>query len=459
MEAKDPMVPASADQDVERIGFLSELRPMLGLALPVVVAELGWMAMGLVDTVMVGPLGKEAIGAVGLGNILFFAVAVFGIGLLLGMDTLVSQSFGAGDVKDCHRSLVQGIYLALGVSIPLMVLIALTIPLMRVSGIAPDVLKLAIPYLGILNWGLPPLLVFFAIRRYLQGMNLVAPVLLGLLAANLANWFGNWLLVTGRWGFPALGVSGSGWATVVSRFAMLAMGLSYAIWHGVANITGLLQVSLRPDRARLRELLAIGLPSAVQVTLEVMVFGAAAVLAGRLGETAIAAHELVLQIAGTAFMVPLGIASAGAVRVGHAIGRNDLRGSALSGWTAMAIGAGFMACSGLTMLLIPGPILGVFTVDPTLLQTARSLLVAAAVFQVFDGLQVVGSGVLRGLGETRVPMLANLFAHWGIGLPTGYLLAFPAHMGVVGLWIGLAIGLIVAGVILVVTWAHRSRAR
>ena len=197
------------------------------------------------------------------------------------------------------------------------------------------------------------------------------------------------------------------------------------------------------------------MPAAVHLVLEMTVFGAAAILAGRLGSTAIAAYEVVLTVAGTAFMVPFGVSSAGAIRVGQAIGRKDPAGAARSGWMAMAMGAGFMAVSGLTMLVLPGPILGRFTTDPAVLATARSLLVAAAVFQVFDGLQVVGAGVLRGAGETRVPMYVNLVAHWAIGLPLGYLLAFPAKLGALGLWIGLAGGLIAAGLALLMAWTRR----
>lgn len=438
-------------------GLASEIRPMLALALPVVFSELGWMVMGLVDTVMVGSLGAEAIGAVGLGNIVFFSVAIFGYGLLLGLDTVVSQSFGAGDLADCHRSLVQGLYLALIVSLPAMALVAMMAPLLRFSGVDPKVLPLAIPYLQIMNWGLAPLLVFSALRRYLQGMNLGVPIMIALVVANLANWFGNWVLVYGRLGFPALGVEGSGWATVGSRVAMLVFVAIYALWHGWKRRTGLLQVSLRPDFPRLIRLIRLGLPSAAQLTLELVVFGAAALLAGRLGAESLAAHEVVLQVAGTAFMVPLGISSAGAVRVGQAIGRGDPAGAARSGWTALALGVVVMAGSGLTMLLVPGPILGRFTTDPGVIRTAHSLLIAAAVFQIFDGLQVVGSGVLRGLGETKIPMFATLVAHWLIGLPIGYAMAFPGRLGVLGLWIGLACGLIGAGAMLLVAWVRRVR--
>jgi MATE family multidrug resistance protein len=442
--------------DPPRGALIAELRAMLALALPVVVSELGWMAMGVVDTMMVGRLGPAAIGGVGIGNVVFWGVAIFGFGLLMGMDTLVSQSFGAGDRADCHRSLVQGVLLALAVSGPMMLLISATVPILRVSGIDPRVVALAVPYLEVMNWGLPPLLVFSAFRRYLQGMNRPMPVLVALVVANITNFLGNWVFIEGRLGLPALGVAGSGWATVCSRLAMLGMLAAYTLIYAKKHATGLLTTSLRPDLARQRALLRLGIPAAIHMMLEMTVFGAAALLAGRLGEEAIAAHEVVITIASTAFMVPFGISTAGAVRVGQAIGRRDPDGARRSGWTAMALGAGFMAASGLTMLSVPGTILGRFTSDPGVLATSRSLLVAAAVFQVFDGLQVVSAGVLRGAGETRMPMVVNLVAHWAIGLPIGYAIAFPLRGGVLGLWIGLAAGLIAAGSSLLIVWARRS---
>lgn len=445
---------ASASREA---GLAVEIRPMMRLALPVVLSELGWIAMGVVDVMMVGGLGPEAIGAAGIGNIVFFSIAIFGIGLLLGMDTVISQSFGAGDVRDCHRSLVQGVYLALAVSVPLMALTAIALGILPKANIPPTVQALATPYLAIQNLSLAPLLVFFALRRYLQGMNLALPVLVALGVANVANLFGNWVFVYGRLGCPALGVAGSAWATLASRVAMLAFLAIYALMHAARTRNGLLQASLRFDAARMRLLIQLGLPTAIQLTLEIAVFCAAALLAAKLGEIPLAAHEIVLQVAGVAFMVPLGVSSAGAVRVGQAIGRNDPRGASRSGWTALGLGAGFMALSGLTMLLASGPILSIFSDERQVLATARSLLIAAAVFQVFDGLQVVGSGILRGLGETRIPMYATLAAHWAIGLPIGYVIAFPMRWGVIGLWIGLASGLVAAGVMLLAAWVWRVR--
>ncbi|MBX6314412.1 MAG: MATE family efflux transporter, partial [Isosphaeraceae bacterium] len=299
------------------------MRATLALALPVVLAELGWMAMGVVDLIMVGRLGPEAIGAVGIGNVLYFSVIVFGVGLLLGLDTLVSQAFGAGKLEDCHRSLVQGVYLSLALSPPLMAVIALGKPALHSLGIDPAILRVAIPYLETLNWGTLPLLLYASLRRYLQGMGLVRPVMGALVVANLVNVAGNWVLVYGRLGAPALGVVGSGWSTCLARVAMLLILAGYAIWYDRRHCTGrgLLRTPWTLDLARVRRLLALGFPAAMQIELEVGVFAAAATLAGRLGPTALAAHEVVLHAASVTFMVPLGVSSAGAVRVGQALGR------------------------------------------------------------------------------------------------------------------------------------------
>lgn len=433
-----------------------ELGPTLRLAGPVVLAELGWMAMGVVDLVMVGRLGPEAIGAVGIGNILFFGVTVFGIGILLGLDTLVSQAFGAGRVAECHRWLVQGCYVALVLSPPMIGLLYGLVPYLGAWGLAPEVLREVGPYMRTISWSVLPLFLFFALRRYLQAMNLVRVAMVTLLAANVVNVVGNWAFIGGHLGAPALGVEGSGWSTLLSRVVMVAILAWYAVAYSARRGTGLLATPPWPDAARLRRLVGLGLPAAVQVTLEVGVFGLAAVLAGRFGATALAAHEVVLHAASVTFMVPLGISSAGSVRVGQALGREDRPGASRAGWAALGLGAGFMTAAGLAFLLLPRPILGVFTADEDVIALALPLLAAAAVFQLFDGLQIVASGALRGAGDTRTPMYATLASYWVVGLPIGYALGFGRRWGVFGIWVGLSIGLICAGLILLFGWWRKA---
>jgi MATE family multidrug resistance protein len=435
----------------------SELAQTLSLAWPVVIAELGWMFMGVVDTLMVGRLSPEAIGAVGLGSSLIVALAIFGMGLLLGLDTLVAQAFGAGRLRDCHQWLLQGVYLGAIVTPPLMLAAFALAATMPSWGLHPAVLALTRPYLEAVAWSTPALMLYAAFRRYLQAIHLVRPVMIVLVTANLVNVAMNWVLIFGHLGFPALGAVGSAWATVLARAYMAtALGLVIVLHERRARI-GLFDMPLGFDGRRVRVLLRLGLPAATHMTAEVGAFAGAAVLAGRLDPIALAAHQIALNVASVTYMVPLGVAAAGAVRVGHAVGRRDSAGAGRAGWTALAVGAGFMSVAALAMLIVPAPIIRLFTADPAVVTTGVSLLLIGAAFQLFDGLQSVATGVLRGLGDTRTAMLSNIAAHWAIGLPAGALLCFRAGLGVRGLWVGLSIGLILVAVALVTVWHARAR--
>jgi MATE family multidrug resistance protein len=437
-----------------------EFRPMVRLAAPLVAAEIGWMLMGIVDTMMVGRLPDSAasIGAVSLGHALFIVLGLTGAGLLLGMDTLVAQSFGAGRVADCHHSLLNGVYLAAAMTPLLMAAGWLSFPVFYFLGIDPALLALTIPYLKALLWGVLPLLLYFAFRRYLQAMNLVAPVAFALVSANLVNVVANWALIYGHLGFPRMGVEGAGWATCASRAYMAAVLLIAIVRHDRRYGTGLWAVASRPDPVRIRRLVALGLPAAAQLLLEISAFSAASALAGKLGALPLASHQIALNTASFMFMVPLGISSAAAVRVGQAVGRRDAPGASHAGWTALALGAAFMACSATLMLTVPHWIARIYTPDSTLIAASAALLMVAAFFQLFDGIQVVSIGALRGVGDTRTAMLGHLVADWFIGLPLGYYLAFHAGFGVAGLWAGLSVAMILVGSVLLLVWNRRMHA-
>jgi MATE family multidrug resistance protein len=429
---------------------------MLRLALPVVLAEMGWMTMGMVDTLMVGPISPEAIGAVGLGSSIFMGVCIFAMGLLLGLDTLVSQAFGADNIDECHRWLVHGIVLAVVLSVPVTGLLWWIASALDAWGIDPAVLVLAKPYVTIVAWSAPPLLLYAAFRRYLQGMGVVRPVTIALISANIVNLLFNWILIYGRFGAPAMGVRGSAWATVLAR-VMMAGWLCAVILYRERRLSSSVFASLKLEAAWFGRLLRLGGPAASQVTLEVGAFAAATALAGRLAPASLAAHQIAMNYAALSFMVPLGISSAGAVRVGQAVGRRDADNAARAGWTALLFGVLFMSAAASLFLLIPRPLLRAFTSDQRVLEIGVGLLFIAAVFQLFDGVQGVATGALRGLGDTRTPMLWNLAGHWVIGLPLGYTLCFTLGMGVMGLWWGLSIGLIICGVALSIVWSRRIR--
>ena len=428
---------------------------MLALAGPVVLAEIGWVSMGIVDTIIVGPLGPAAIGAVGVGSILFLALAIFGMGLLLGLDTLVSHAFGAGRLDECHRWLLHGVLLAL-ITAPILTAVAfLAIAFLPRWGLTPEVLALTVPYLRVITWSLLPLLLYASFRRYLQALGILAPITFALVSANLINALAAWALVFGHFGLPAMGTTGSGVATLVSRIYLATVLLAAVVRYDRRHHISLFSISWKPRRRSLRRLLKLGLPAASQVTLELGVFAAASALAGRLDPVSLASHQIALHLASLTFMVPLGVASAGAVRVGHAVGRRDWAAAARSGWVALWLGAGFMTAAALAFVAAPRLLIGAFTRSDAVFMVGRRLLLVAAMFQLFDGLQGVSTGVLRGLGDTRTPMVSNLVGHWMLGLPIGYALCFRAGWGVVGLWVGLSVGLVAIGLTLVMTWRYR----
>ena len=435
--------------------FHSELAPLLRLAVPVVLAELGWMSMGIVDTIMVAPLGPAAIGAAGIGNALHIAFAIFGMGLLLGLDTLVAQAYGAGDERDCHRWLVHGLVLGAVVAVPVTAVcvgILLAIPHL---GFHPEVMPLLRGYFSVILWSTLPLLLYAAVRRYLQGIHAVAPVAFALVTANLVNAAANRLFIFGGLGVPALGVPGAAWATVMSRVYLLLVLWLAARYYDRVRESGLAAVSRRISRDRLARLWRLGLPAASQISIEVAVFALATALAGTLDPVSSASHQLAINVAAAAFMVPLGIASAGAVRVGNRVGARDPQGAARAGWTAIGLGGVFMSVTAVLFLAMPRLFIGLFSPSPEVLALGGSLLLIAAVFQLFDGLQAVATGVLRGLGDTRTAMVVNFVGHWLLGLPVGYVLCFTLGLGVRGLWIGLSTGLILCGVILTWAWSRR----
>jgi multidrug resistance protein, MATE family len=427
---------------------------MLSLGWPLVLAELGWMAMGIIDTIMVGrlPNSATAIGAVSLGGIVFYTCTISGGCLLLGLDTIVSQAYGAGRIADCHRALWTALYLSVALTPVLMLITAgLGAGLPR-FGVNPSVLPQATAYIRILNWGSLPLIVYFAIRRYLQGIGLVKPVMFALISANAINLFGNWVLIYGHLGFHAMGTDGSAWATSASRVYMAAVLIACALYYDRGRRPGLWHVSLAPDWPRMVRLLKLGGPAAAHVVLEIAIFGLATALIARLDGVSLAAHQIALNMASLTFMVPLGISSAAAVRVGHLIGQGDPEAAGRAGWSALALGVAFMSLAAVAFLTFPAWIARIYTADPAVIRVSVTLLAIAAVFQLFDGCQVVATGALRGAGNTRTPVLCNLLFYWFVALPLGMYLCFRAGWGAAGLWTGLCCGLILIGSVLLVVW-------
>jgi multidrug resistance protein, MATE family len=318
-------------------------------------------------------------------------------------------------------------------------------------------LSQTVPYTKALAVGLLPLLLYFAVRRCLQAMNMVRPVAFALVTANIINAVFNWILIYGKWGAPTMGTVGSGWSTAIARLYMAGVLIAYLFWYDRKHRTELLKTPVDLDLRRIRQLIALGIPAAMQFTLESGVFATVTALIARLGAVPLATHQIALNTVAFTYMVPLGIASAAAVRVGQALGRRDARGASAAGGTAIFIGAAFMTLAGVVLLVVPRWIARIYTTDELVIRSTAALLAAGAAFQLFDGIQTVATGALRGAGDTRTPMLCHFTAYWIIGLPLGAWLCFRRGWGALGLWIGLSLALILIGIVLLMVWRRKVR--
>ena len=440
---------------------VEDFRLTLRLALPLIMAEVGWMSMGVVDTIMVGrmPNSAVAIGATGLGQSLYHVIVFLGAGMLLGMDTFVAQAYGRGDLHDARKTLLSGILLALLLTPMLMIAVSFWPMLMRRYGVSIELVGPMQPFLSALNWGTLPLLGYFALRRYLQAMNVALPIMFALISANIVNAVGDWALIYGHLGFRAQGITGSGWSTCFARIYMMLVLAITLVWvESRRTPSRLLQstLTLKIDPARIWALLKLGAPAGAQILVEIGAFSGATAICAKLGPVPLSGHEIALNCAAFTFMVPYGISSAAAVRVGQQLGSRDPAGARRAGWSAIILGVGFMACSGLVFVSAPKMIARVFSPDPAVVRVGATLLLVAAAFQLFDGVQVVTTGALRGAGDTKTPMLANFVAYWFIGIPLGYFLCFRLGWGALGVWIGLCSGLMIIGSALLFAWHKKT---
>jgi len=440
-----------------------EIRPMLHLALPLVLAELGWMAMGIVDTIMVGHLPESAvsISAAALAQVLYHTLA-FGLsGILLGLDTLISQAYGAGRIGEANRWLWHGIVLAAILTIVLMGLILLWPFALHDMPVALHIRTLSISLLYALNWGTPALMIYFVLRRHLQAFNHVGVIAMALVSANLVNIAGDWLLIFphhfGALTMHGWGVAGSGWSTTISRLYLAVFMVCSVLFVERREKYDLLKTSVQIEWSKIRRLIVLGAPAGAQILLEVAIFGAVTAAIALLGPLQLAGHQIALDCASFTFMVPFAISAATAVRVGQAIGRSDVVGAVASGWTGMSLGAGFMLCASVVLVSIPKITARQFSPDPVVIAAAAPLLMIAAIFQFCDGLQITASGALRGAGNTHAGMIVHGIGYWMIGLPLGIWLGFGLHWGAMGMWCGLCLALILAGIGLMTIWWRTTK--
>ncbi len=467
---------------MSRSPFIAELRPTLALAFPIIVGQVSQMLMGITDTVMIGRVGKVPLAASAFAHGLFTLVFIVGIGVLMSVSVLVARAHGAGQPRECAAYLRHGMALALALGLAGAVVMTVLAPFLHLFGQPPEVVAAVRPYFEIIGWSLLPVLVFQVLRQFSEAVGHPWAPMGILLGGVLLNVFLNWILIYGHLGAPAMGLEGAGWATLAARL-IAAVFLWWwlagrrelrAEWPAFAGPTAGDPAFAKPTAGeplwvtrgrawfsdlqwgRVREMLSIGVPAAIQLVFEAGAFVAAALMMGWLGTVPLAAHQIALACAGFTFMFPLGLSIAVSVRIGRTVGEG--RRSALRPIGFGALGAGAMimlAFAGLFALTGPWLAAG-FTSETDVVALAAKLLVVAAIFQIFDGGQVIGAGALRGLADVRVPTAITFVAYWVIALPSAYIFGVRGSFGAIGIWAALAAGLAAAALLLGWRFYHKT---
>ena len=437
--------------------LLDEIKKTARLSMPIVVGQLGQMLMGVVDNIMVGKIGATALAAASIANSMFMLVMVVGFGLTMAVTPLTAMACGAGRDKECGVVLRQGILVNLLCG---MVLCGITFFLSECIPYLNQPLEIVAPaslYMKILGVSILPLMLFQSYRQFAEGVSFLKPAMMITLLANIVNIMANWVFIYGHLGVPALGLTGAGIATISSRmFMAIALMVLVTRSSKMRRFEPFLNLT-KIDFPMVRKLLSIGVPAGLQYFFEVSAFSASAVMIGWMGTTALAAHQIAMNLASISFMVAMGISSAATIRVSHAVGRRDVQGTRRAGFSAAALCALFMASAGLVFILLRHLLPAFYIGDKTVIDMTASLLIIVAFFQVSDGTQAVGVGILRGMTDMKIPTLITLVAYWILGLPSGYILAFGFDMGIFGVWYGLFISLTASGLFMMMRFNAKSK--
>jgi MATE family multidrug resistance protein len=412
-------------------------------------------AIAFVDTAMMGQLGSQTLAAGGLGAISFGALLIIGSGIVAAVSPIAAEAHGAGQPQKVGQVIRQGFLLAILVALPIMALIWHMRSLLSSLGQPQELLEQTELYLRAIVWGYLPGLGFAVLKDFASAISKPRSVIIITLCSVPLNIVGNDVLMYGKLGLPALGLEGIGWSSTIVLWSMFLAIALYIRSQRQFRIYGIFQGFPKFDRGMIQELLHIGLPIGIIAFVETGLFTVTTFLIGQIGVAPLAAHQIALETAGVTFRIPLGIAFATTVRVGQLVGQNNLRGARFAGYVGIALGAAFMGSTAILFWTMPRPIVALFldVQDPAnaiVVELAQVLLGVAAMFQIFDGIQVIAVGALRGLKDTRIPMVIGIFAYWGIGLVSGYGFGMVLGWGAVGLWWGLAMGLAVAAGVL--TW-------
>ncbi|HQF42166.1 MAG TPA: MATE family efflux transporter [Ignavibacteriaceae bacterium] len=427
------------------------------LAYPVMIGQLGIIMMGVVDSIMVGSLGSIQLAAASLGNSLVFLILIIGIGSSAVVTPLIAILLGAKRISECGVYFRQSLFVNIVISIVMIAVIFIGINFLGYLNQPTEVIKYAVIYMGIVGLSALPLMIYQTYKQFIEGFSIMKPAMIIALLANIINAFTNWILIFGKFGFPALGLAGAAWATFASRIFMAVAIIIYVLNNKKFKDFDVRFHFRGLNFKVIKKILQLGVPSGFQHFFEVGAFSIAVIMIGWIGANELAAHQIALNLASITFMIVLGISQASSIRVGYAMGERDVKSIRRAGFTAITLGASIMSLSGLTFVLLNRFLPSLYIDDQNVIEIASRLLIIAALFQLSDGTQAVGIGVLRGLTDIKGPTIITFTAYWIISLPVAYLLAFVFKLGVEGIWIGLLIGLTVAAVFLTIRFNYKSK--
>ncbi|NWF50819.1 MAG: MATE family efflux transporter [Ignavibacteriaceae bacterium] len=435
----------------------NHIKYTIKLAVPVIIGQLGFIMMGVVDIIMVGGIGHIPLAAASIGNSLTIIVLIVGIGISMAVTPLVAISVGANKYEECGVYFRQSSKINMTIAVIIVAIIYFGALLIRTFDQPEEVIEQAITFTRILGFSAIPILLFQTFKQFIEGFSIMRPAMIIAILANLINLLFNWILIYGKLGFPEFGLSGSALATFISRLFMAVVIIIYVLKSNYFKEFDL-SIKLKDfDLPVIKRILRIGLPSGIQYFFEVGAFSFAVIMIGWIGSEAQAAHQIAINLASVSFMAALGVSLAGSIRVGNAVGRKNIVETRKAGFTAIGLGASVMFFAGVIFITLNDLLPGLYISDPNVISIASKLLIIAALFQLSDGTQAVGIGVLRGLTDVKAPTIITFVAYWIIGLPCGYLLGFIFNLGVEGIWIGLLIGLTCSAVLLTLRFNQKSK--
>lgn len=434
-----------------------EIISTLSLAYPVMIGQLGIMMMGVVDSIMVGQLGPVPLAAASLGNSLIFVILIIGLGSSNVVSPLVAILVGGKRYSECGVYFRQSLMVNVALSIIMIGIMFFGMNYLHYLNQPPKVTEFAITYMSIVALSAFPLMIFQTYKQFIEGLSETKPAMIISLLANFINALANWVLIFGKWGFPELGLAGAAWATFSSRVFMAVVIMIYVMRNKKYNEYDVSFHFRGINIPVIKKIISLGLPSGFQNFFEVGAFSFAVIMIGWIGANELAAHQIAINLASISFMIVLGISQAASIRVGNAMGEQNIANIRKAGFTAIALGASVMSLSGLLFILFNNFLPTLYINDKEVISIASRLIIIAALFQLSDGTQAVGIGVLRGLTDIKGPTLITFVAYWVVSLPVGYLLGFTFKLGVDGIWIGLLIGLTVSAIFLTLRFNYKSR--